>query len=49
MKLTFEVENILTANVKSDAGQEISPISENAKIQVEIFKVDGQEKHCVEF
>lgn len=48
-KLTFEVENTRTANEESAAAQETLPRSEIAQIQVEIFKVPGQEKHCVDF
>lgn len=47
-KLNFEVSKQI--NDPTDGGQqEVEPIYERAKLQVEILKVPDQEKYCVDF
>lgn len=49
-KLNFNVKKTINEEeIKNAEGQAPAPIYELAKLQVEILKVPGQEKYCVDF
>jgi GTPase SAR1 family protein len=45
-KVGFSVSKQINEPVE---GEEVEPVFEQAKIQVEILKVPGQDKYCVDF
>ena len=45
-KVGFNVSKQINEPVE---GEEVEPVFEQAKIQVEILKVPGQDKYCVDF